>query len=226
MIFLISVLVAILLTTSRNAYGGLILTLPILIGNSSLFLLLPLGFIIYFSSNLISSIQIENFQNNYAIITILEKIEGLKEIGSDPRLLIWKNSFEMISEKPFLGWGAGIYPIIFLNKYGFPANHSHNLFLDLCFNYGIPIALIIIIIIIFLIFSTLKLIFFSKEKVKIQESSNNYYEKAWWTSIFILFISQMVDVQYYDGRISIIFWILLAGLKSILNDRKSFLEGA
>ena len=30
----------------------------------------------------------------------------------------------------------------------------------------------------------------------------------------------MFDIQYYDGRISVISWILMAGLKSILDENK------
>ena len=37
----------------------------------------------------------------------------------------------------------------------------------------------------------------------------------------IFLISQLVDVQYFDGRISIIFWILLAGLKCIIDESKA-----
>ena len=32
-------------------------------------------------------------------------------------------------------------------------------------------------------------------------------------------ISQLVDVQYFDGRISIVFWLILAGLKTIIDDK-------
>ena len=48
-------------------------------------------------------------------------------------------------------------------------------------------------------------------------------DKAWWTSSFILCGTQLVDVQYYDGKISIAFWILLAGLKSIVNEKQKIL---
>ena len=42
-----------------------------------------------------------------------------------------------------------------------------------------------------------------------------FYEKAWWTSFIVLFITQMIDIQYFDLRISLAFWILLAGIRSI-----------
>ena len=62
----------------------------------------------------------------------------------------------------------------------------------------------------------MKTIFFSKEQKDIQLKIINNHERAWWTSFFVLFLSQLVDVQYYDGKISIVFWILLAGLTNIL----------
>ena len=49
---------------------------------------------------------------------------------------------------------------------------------------------------------------------------DSYYEKAWWTSFFVLLISQMIDIQYFDLRISIAFWILLAGIRSIIRENK------
>ena len=39
-------------------------------------------------------------------------------------------------------------------------------------------------------------------------------------SIFFFFASQLVDVQYFDGRISIMAWILLACLKNIIDEQK------
>ncbi len=40
---------------------------------------------------------------------------------------------------------------------------------------------------------------------------NNY-------SKIIFIISQLADVQYFDGKISLITWILMAGLKNIILD--------
>ena len=43
------------------------------------------------------------------------------------------------------------------------------------------------------------------------------YERAWVTSILMLILIHLFDIQYYDGRISIASWILLAGLKQIID---------
>ena len=92
--------------------------------------------------------------------------------------------------------------------------HPHNLILELAVSYGYPVTILILLTISTLLIKSSKLVFNNK-------SQNNKYfsfEKAWWTSIFIFLISQLVDVQYFDGRISIVFWILLAGLKTIIDD--------
>ena len=78
-------------------------------------------------------------------------------------------------------------------------------------SYGIPAA--------FLITVTISIIF-SVAFVKIFLDSNKknstiIFEKAWIISLFLIIISQMVDVQYFDGRISIIFWILIAGARNM-----------
>ena len=65
------------------------------------------------------------------------------------------------------------------------------------------------------------LTYVSFKKIFISDS-NNYkkfiYERAWLTSILTLILSHLFDVQYYDGRISVASWILLAGLKQIIDE--------
>ena len=34
-----------------------------------------------------------------------------------------------------------------------------------------------------------------------------------------MLVSQINDVTYYDGKISILIWILLAGLKSLIEEK-------
>ena len=51
----------------------------------------------------------------------------------------------------------------------------------------------------------------------VSESLENY---AWWTATFIFFVGQIYDVVYYDLRISISSWIMLAALRSIIIEQK------
>ena len=45
--------------------------------------------------------------------------------------------------------------------------------------------------------------------------NHNYMDKAWLVSITIMFVSFLSDLTFYDGKISIIFAALFAGLKNI-----------
>ena len=48
--------------------------------------------------------------------------------------------------------------------------------------------------------------------------NNSYIDRAFWTALFFFLISQLADIQYFDGKISLITWILIAGLKNIILD--------
>ena len=69
-------------------------------------------------------------------------------------------------------------------------------------------------------YKSLKIIF-REYSFKNRLNSNNLFENAWYFSLIVLIISQMFDVQYFDGRISFIFWILLAGMKNKITNKKN-----
>ena len=126
------------------------------------------------------------------------------------RFLIWEKAVNLILNKPFFGWGAASFPILYFTQYGEWKGHAHNLFLELSISYGLITSILIFIFIGILIYRTFKKIYISKIK-------NSYYEKAWWTSTLIFLIHHSFDIVYFDARISIIFWIFLAGLKGVLD---------
>ena len=109
-----------------------------------------------------------------------------------------------------------------MHESGLWKGHAHNLPLELFLSYGIPAGIIILLPIIYLFIFSSKTIFFNK-LIKI-----SIFDKAWVTSIILFLFSQLVDVQYFDGRISITFWILLAGAKNIIDEDKfsiNFIKG-
>ena len=64
-------------------------------------------------------------------------------------------------------------------------------------------------------------LFSSFSKIFSYEPKDSYFERAWWASIFYFSLSQLTDIQYYDGKISLIAWILLAGLKNIIYESET-----
>ena len=130
------------------------------------------------------------------------------------RINIFIFGIKMIMKNPLLGWGAASFPIYYGLKNNIYLSHSHNLILDTAFNYGLIVAILIFSNILLVCILSFKKILSKTNK----DLSNNLFDRAWGSSFFILICSQMFDVQYYDLRISIAFWILLAGLKSIIEE--------
>ena len=170
----------------------------------------PLGFK-QFAINILPSKVLERF-------SIFENIEVFT---SNARFSIWLSAFEFIKERPFLGWGAATFPILYkiendvccyksyLQWYG----HTHNIQLEMALNYGLPFSFIINTTLIIIFYKSFKKIFVDKKKDKNLTKINlNKFEKAWWTASFTFFFSQLFDIQYYDLRLNIIFWIFISGL--------------
>ena len=63
---------------------------------------------------------------------------NLFDIQNNLRIEIWTNTFHFIYSKPIIGYGAGLFPIIYLTlKEDYNAQHSHNIILQIAFDYGI-----------------------------------------------------------------------------------------
>ena len=118
-------------------------------------------------------------------------------------------------EKPLLGWGAATFPILFNSRYtNFDRDptHPHNFILEMANSYGLIFAFLISISILLILFYSFKVIFINKsETIKFYS-----IDRAWWSSCFALLLSQMYDIQYFDFRIGVSFWILLSGLISMI----------
>ena len=130
------------------------------------------------------------------------------------RINIWISALNSIKVSPYTGLGAGLFPVMYILQSGNWVGHTHNMFLELAFNYGILTSLILFVFLFFLIFKSYKKII--NKDFLIKANKLNLFNKGWWTAALLLLLSQFVDIQYYDGRISIAFWILLSGLRSIL----------
>jgi O-antigen ligase len=128
------------------------------------------------------------------------------------RVEIWQKGINFIFDNPLFGTGGGSFPEIFRLETGLWKGHAHNLPLELIISYGIPAGILILIPILFITYRSIKIIIFLKER-----ETFTIYDQSWVASLVVLFFSQMVDVQYFDGRISIIFWILLSGARNITN---------
>ena len=217
LILLIGIGTCIFLTNSRNAWGSSILTMPLVFGVSSLWWFLPLilfilSLVLFSTNNIFQGQFQENLLNILPNKVLLEfKSEGFNHLNTT-RMEILSSATNIIINNPIFGTGSGSFPIIFEFQTGFWKGHSHNIFTELAISYGLPSTIIFIIFLIYLLFNSFKKIY--------NYPLRNFNDKAYWAASSIFLISQLVDVQYFDGRISLVFWLLLSGLKTIIDEKK------
>ena len=214
---LVGIVLCIILTNSRNAWGSAILTLPLVFGISSIRWFLPLmisisTFILVVTNNVFKG-SIQEFLRNNIPDKIWLEFTDLGFSGLNvTRLEILNSAFRVIINNPFFGTGAASFPIIYEFETGFWKGHSHNLFTEISISYGLPSTVILITFLGTILFTSFKNLFRKKE--------NNVKDRAFFVAILVFLVSQLVDIQYFDGRISLLFWLLLAGLKSINDENK------
>ena len=208
-------------TYSRNALIGLFISFLLVLNRKkfiyfSIFFLISVFIFSYLLPNMIN-FSSTNFIDLHQANTF-QKFSSLNFSLKNPRIAIWSNALNFITMRPILGWGPSSFPYVFyenayleipLNKY----QHTHNLVFELAYNFGIPIAL--------LITSTIFAMFikvFKKIKKVAKKSYTYLMYKPLLASFFIFLIAHLTDITYYDGKISILFALLLASLKNILDE--------
>ena len=222
-IILAGIISCIFLTNSRNAWGSSILSIPLVLGTSSLQWFLPC---VLFTFTLIL-VTTQNFFGS-GIQTLLREIipnkvwqeftyEGFKNLDVT-RLEILQEAFRVIINNPLFGTGAASFTIIYQLEKGFWKGHSHNILTELSISYGIPCTVI-------LVFFISRILVKSFQNIYIKDKKN-IFDRSIWTAVIIFLLSQQIDIQYFDGRISLVFWILLAGLKCINDENNSMIKNA
>ena len=217
--FLISTCLAAFLTFSRNAWLGLFTSMPIVLGKKGFNFFLPLItitiIILFFLFSPIFNGELQNSLRNLLPEKIFLEFSDEGYEGLDvTRMGIYKSAFDLIKANPFFGIGAGSFTEIFFLNTNFWKGHSHNLLFELSISYGLPATIIFFI-------TTSNILYLSSKKLFSRKIKNdvNYIDRAFWTALFFFLVSQLADVQYFEGRISLITWILMAGLKNIILEK-------
>ena len=217
--FLFSTGFSAFLTFSRNAWIGLITSFPIVTGKKGFAFILPILtiflLILFFIFSPFFNGELQNNLRNILPEKILLEFaeEGYKGLDTT-RLNIFNSAIKVINENPLFGSGAASFPEIFFLETNFWKGHSHNLLLELSISYGLPSSVLFFTTITNILFLSGKKIFIPKEVFNI-----SLFDRAFWAALFSFLISQLADIQYFDGKISTIMWILVAGLKNIIQEK-------
>ena len=210
LILTITTIACIIYTNSRNGFLSIILSSAIMLDVfSKIYLLVPF-IIILFLFSIASFLYASNMEIfPYGEIFKKLKFPDLTNFNEFPRVKIMKSSLYYIYRRPFLGWGAATFPVVYKffenpneDLIFFSTQHTHNIFLEVAYIFGIPVSLLIFIPIILIIY---------KSSIN-KNSKNSYYEKAWKLSAILFMVMSQFDFTYYDVRLSTLFWILITGL--------------
>ena len=220
--FLFSIALAGILTNSKNAWASLISSIPLIIGLENLYwytpLILSITIIVFITVYQPFSGGLQDFLRELIPEKIwLEFHETRIRTLDITRLELLLSAYRISILNPIFGLGAGAFPVIFELQKNLWRSHPHNIILELAISFGYPATILFISTISILFIKSAKIIFYKKN----QKVDFIFFERAWWTSIFLFFMTQLFDVQYFDGRISVVAWILLCGLKLRLEEKIS-----
>jgi O-antigen ligase len=202
---------ALFLTDSRNAWGGLLLALPLVAGPLSWRWLLPLLLLALVPVALatLPGIPAALQQPARALVpqSIWGRLNDFNSQGRRPlaitRLSQWQVAVGLIAERPWLGWGAAAFSVIYPLRTGFWHGHPHNLPLDLAISHGLPVAALVVGLVLGLLIRA----------VRLGMLMAPVFERAWWASVLVLAALHGTDMPFYDSRINVAGWVLLAGLR-------------
>ncbi|MDC3232485.1 O-antigen ligase family protein [Prochlorococcus sp. AH-716-A09] len=220
-ILTISIAALIILTGSRSAWICLLIPIPLIFPQKfRKYFFYSIPFITFSILNLSFPLFGKGFQS--FLRTIVP--EGLwinftnkgYETLDISRLDIWKYASNFALKNSVFGHGSRSFTSLLFDETGIWKGHTHNLPLELMVSYGIPTALILLLAISYIVYKSYNKLFFSD----IKTNKKTIIDKAWIVSLVVLILIHLVDIQYFDGRISIAGWILLAGAKNIIYDDK------
>lgn len=217
--FSCSILFFTVMTNSRNALIGIISSFVILFRKKliyKIFILLTSFIITITLANSLSSTNyLGNLLDNIPSNNVIYKLTrfDFDNASNFPRVQLYNIALSNIPKRIITGWGAGTFSkIYFLEGGRYNLNHTHNFLLEIAYNYGLPVAI--------LLTSSISFLFFNLFKKKNKYSLRIPINKAWLASCVASIIYQLSDMPSYEGKINIIFWILLAGLKCINEEKK------
>ena len=229
LILILSFIYMIILTTSRNALLSILISVVLLIPIKKFkFLFISLFVAVgALMTNLISILPF-NIQNSIFTFfpsSLLQKtsLNSNIELLSFPRIELWLKAIKLIKSNLLVGYGGGSFSNLYATNNGqFEGiQHSHNLILEIAFNYGLPSSLLIVGGMLFILFKS-----YSSSKFNTRESflktKNSFFEfnDAWITAFIIFIFLHMFDITYFDIRISLASWILLSGMRQIIEENK------
>ena len=189
---------------------------------SIIFMTLQFLNIIFLKFFITNGINLFGINFKLPIIRTIADISSSSISPENSRVVIFKEALSLVKERPFFGWGASTFNFNFINNNLDNAEilkqnpfHTHNMPLELAYNFGIPLALIIVSLSIILLIVSIKKLYQNKF-----QKSDLLISKAWIISSLIIIITHLNDVTFYEDRVGILICIFFSGLRCFIKDNK------
>ena len=201
---------ALVLTESRNGWGSLMLVVPLVLGPPSWPWLIPL-LVLALLPVLLSvlpgvPLMLQDPARTLVPETLWARLNDSQYAGervlASTRISQWNIAVQLIAERPWLGWGAAAFSVIYPLRTGQWHGHAHNLPLELAIGHGLPVAMLLVGFVLALLV------------VSLRRGFSGLFDRAWWTALFVLMVLHGTDLPFFDSRLNIAGWILLAGLRA------------
>ena len=202
--------VALVLTESRNGWGSLVLVVPLVLGPPSWPWLIPLLVLALLPVLLSVLPGVPLLLQDPARTLVPEPLWARlsysqyagERVLASTRISQWNVALQLIGERPWLGWGAAAFSVIYPLRTGKWHGHAHNLPLELAISHGLPVAVLVVGLVLSLLV------------ISLRRGCSGLFDRAWWTAMFVLVLLHGTDLPFFDSRLNIVGWILLAGLRA------------
>jgi len=208
------VILGILFTYSRNGLLSLSLGIFIMLipKKSRILIFSFFTFLFVLISNYFINII---FNINLIPFKLIQRL-NLEDLLNDPRILLWKKSFNYILERPLLGWGGNSFSTLWNNKDVSYFGHSHSMPIEISIQYGLLTSILLTTLILYILIKSFRLIFLDANFKLINFQTENFFDRGWYAATIVILFANTIDILYFDIRISILTWMFLAGLRNII----------
>ena len=161
---------------------------------------------------------------------IWARLDDMEYMGRRPleatRIHQWKEAINLSFLRPWFGYGAAAFSVLYPLRQGLWHGHAHNLPLELVVSHGLPVAILVVGMVLSLLLLSFKKCIFPDSRQKDCIKGELVFDRAWFSAVFVLIFLHGVDMPFFDSRINIVGWILLSGLRCLIlsNDSRRFLD--
>ena len=198
------------LTASRNAWATAVLAVPLVLGPGAWVWLLPLLLVAVLPVALAVLPGVPVSLQELARAAVPDSLwQRLTDQAFDrpvatTRLSQWSAASQLVLERPWLGWGAAAFGTLYSLRSGFFHGHPHNLPLELGLSFGVPVALLLLAVPVRVVVAA----------VRHGMATASPTDRGWLAAVLLLASIHATDLPYYDARINMAGWFLLAGLRA------------